>query len=241
MEKLARYLGLIYILRALGQFYIKQVCKKEYLNQLPDIRNERTIELSFLFKNLIELAPKTILDVGTGMTALPHVLSNCGFIVSAVDNIRDYWPKGMFNRHFHVINDDITDAEIGGSYDCITCISVLEHINDFNSAMRSMSGLLKVGGFLLITFPYNDRAYYYNVYKHPDSTVVKEYPFVTQAFSDKEIADWCEKFSLSKIKQEYWQFFEGDYWTCGQELARPRMVNSNENHQLTCLVFKKLS
>jgi 2-polyprenyl-3-methyl-5-hydroxy-6-metoxy-1,4-benzoquinol methylase len=240
LEKIVRALGLLYLLRKIGQFYVRQVCKKEFVSQVFDVHNERAIEFSFLFKNLIELAPKTILDVGTGMTALPHMLRNCGFVVSAIDNIRDYWPSSMFNRHFHVIDDDITNSKITQSFDCITCISVLEHIEDYSLAIRTMSDLLEKGSHLIITFPYHEKTYYPNVYKHPQSLVTKEYPFKTQAFSSNEILEWCKEFSLIKIKQEYWQMYEGEYWTCGREVIPPKMVSVDEKHQLTCLLFRKI-
>lgn len=240
MERFVRSIGLLYVLRLLGQFYIKKVCEKEYKSQVFEAQNERPIEFSFVFKNLIELAPKKILDVGTGMTALPHLLSNCGFVVSAIDNVTDYWPRSMFNRHFYVIDDDITRPKIIDKFDCITCISVLEHIEDYTSAIKSMSELLKNDGYLIITFPYNEISYHPNVYKHPQSSVKKEYPFKTQAFSSNEISEWIGKFSLTKIKQEHWQFYEGDYWTCGPEVVPPKLVSAEERHQLTCLLFKKM-
>jgi hypothetical protein len=41
------------------------------------------------------------------------------------------------------------------------------------------------------------------------------------------------------VKQEFWQFFEGDYWTCGARLPRPVQVGKEQRHQISCMVFQK--
>ena len=63
--------------------YPKWVCKREFESQSFKRFNERPVEFGFVFRKLSELYPRTILDVGTGTTALPHVMRNCGFLVTA--------------------------------------------------------------------------------------------------------------------------------------------------------------
>ena len=225
----------------LGTAYVKRICAHEYKQQVYTSTNERPIEFSFLFKELVEFWPKNILDVGTGITSLPHLLRNCGFLVTATDNIKDYWPSGMINRHYHIINDDITDTLISETFDAITCISVLEHISAHTKAMKSMYRLLKPNGRLILTCPYNEFRYVPNVYMLPESYVNENYPFITQAFSRNELAGWLADNPFSLIKQEYWQFFEGEFWTCGLRLQKPIQVSKNSRHQLSCMVFVKPS
>ena len=229
------------LVNSVGMAYVKSVCKKEYLNQKFVNFNERSIEFAFLFKYLSSIWPKNILDVGSGMTALPHLIQNCGFQVTAIDNIRDYWPSGMVNRHFHIIDDDIKDSNLQkDQFDFIACISVLEHIEDHESAIKSMVDLLKIGGSLMLSFPYTENAYCGNVYLHPDSSVGQKYPFVTQSFSRSQIDVWLKKNSLEVVDQEYWTFFTGHFWTCGERLVKPVKVNRNNSHQLTCVLLKKI-
>ena len=83
-------------------YQVKKICEREFLSQTPGNINERPIEFSFVFKYLTRFYPKTILDVGTGLTSLPHLMRSCGFMVTAIDNVRDYWPKGMVNRHYYI-------------------------------------------------------------------------------------------------------------------------------------------
>ncbi len=239
--RIRRYLGPIKkIMDCIGLHYVQIICAREWKRQEYFSINERPIEFAFLFRQLVKVWPKTILDVGTGKTALPHLMRNCGFLVTATDNIKDYWSSGMVNRHYHVINDDIRKTAITGQFDLITCISVLEHIKEHRGAMKSMYSLLNPGGLLILTCPYNNERYVPNVYKLPESSVTVNYPFVTQAFSRNELNGWLADSSFELIEQEYWDFFEGEYWTCGDMIIPPKNVNVEDRHQLTCIVFKKL-
>jgi 2-polyprenyl-3-methyl-5-hydroxy-6-metoxy-1,4-benzoquinol methylase len=220
-------------------YYLNYLLKNEYLNQTDNTFNERSVEYSFVFKQLTKYCPKEILDVGTGMSALPHLMRNCGFKVTAIDNIKDYWPKGMINRHFYVINDDITKSKLDRKFNLITCISTLEHIVDFEKAIVNMCELLKPNGKIILTFPYNEYQYCENVYMLEDSAAPKNFPFKTQAFSRKEVDNWCKANKLEIIEQEYWKFFSGNYWTTGERLKFPIASNQFENHQISCMIFTK--
>ena len=39
----------------------------------------------------------------------PVLLRTCGFIVTAIDNVHDYWPQGMVHRHWAVHHQDIQE------------------------------------------------------------------------------------------------------------------------------------
>ena len=227
------------LIRRLGMFYVKRLCAREYSSQIVGFINERPIEFAFVFRQLVAFWPERVLDVGTGTTSLPHLMRNCGFHVTATDNVKDYWAAGMVNRHYHVIDDDITQSSLIGHFDTITCISVLEHIQDSQAAIKTMYKLLAPGGRLILTCPYNEKKYVHDVYKLSESAVTKKFSFVTQAFSRKELDLWQEELEFELIEQEYWQFFEGEYWTCGERVIPPRQVGVEEIHQLTCLLFRK--
>jgi 2-polyprenyl-3-methyl-5-hydroxy-6-metoxy-1,4-benzoquinol methylase len=227
------------LIKRAGLLYVRALCAREYKTQVYTGTNERPIEFAFLFRQLVKFWPKRILDVGTGLTSLPHLMRNCGFLVTATDNIKDYWPAGMTNRHYHIVNDDITNTGLTETFDAISCISVMEHIHGHRDAMKSMYKVLNPGGHLILTCPYNEKRYVSNVYELPDSSVREKHAFVTQAFSRNELEEWLADSPFVLIEQEYWQCFEGDYWTCGARVEPPVRVSSGDTHQLCCLVFKK--
>jgi len=72
------------------QWSLKPILFKEY--KFPDFSkiNERPIEYSFVFNNLWQICPNSILDVGTGRTSLPFLMANCGFKVTAIDKVENY-------------------------------------------------------------------------------------------------------------------------------------------------------
>lgn len=222
-----------------GKWYCQEVCRREYESQEFRLINERIIEYRFVFHALSRICPTTVLDVGTGTTALPHLMRNCGCTVTAIDNIKDYWPENMFNRHYFVIDDDITNTNITKRFDLITCVSVLEHVENYKSAIRSMFNLLNPGGHLALTFPYNEAKYIENVYKLPEAGYGQDAPYICQVYSRNELDSWSKEYNGRISEQEYWQVFTGDFWTFGEQLYPPRRVKKDEKHQLTCILIEK--
>jgi SAM-dependent methyltransferase len=219
--------------------YVSRVCEQEFARQTFTRFNERPVEFGFVFRKMTEIYPRTILDIGTGTTALPHLMRNCGSLVTATDNVKDYWPAGMVNRHYHIIDDDIRASRIEARFDLITCISVLEHIGDSDRAVRNMFTLLKPGGHLLLTFPYNERGYVRNVYELPGSSYGQRAPYITQSYSRAELNRWRDENQATIVEQEYWRFWEGEYWTVGTQIIPPVRVSAAERHQLSCVHLKR--
>jgi len=227
------------LIQRLGNLYAREIGRREYLAQEFLGINERSVEYRFAFEHLTQACPRTVLDVGTGRTALPHLMRSCGFLVTAMDNIKDYWPSAMVNRHYHVLDDDILKPKISGPFDFLTCISTLEHIRDHARAMRNMLSLLKPGGRLVVTFPYNEKTYVENVYALPGSIGADKYPFMTQVFSRRELDLWTRDSGARIIAQEYWRYFDGPFWTIGQRVVPPVRVESSDLHQITCIALVK--
>lgn len=226
------------LVRAVGDAYVRARRRKEYESQQFLGVNERPVELRFIFHHLARCCPRTVLDVGTGMTALPSLMRTCGLVVTAIDNVTDYWSSGMTNPHFHVIDDDITRTRLDREFDFITCVSTLEHIRDHDQAVSSMFKLLAPGGCIAITCPYNERAYVENVYALPGSSVKVAYPFVTQAYSRREVEAWLAACGGRVADQEYWQFYTGEYWTEGELICPPRQVGAGDLHQISCILLQ---
>ncbi len=215
------------------------LCRLEFAPPSFTRFNERPVELSFLFKNLSVFYPKKILDIGSGTSSLPHLIRMCGMEVKATDYKSSYWSNSLINRHYIVQKDDITNTDIKGSFDFIVCISALEHIPNHNDAVKNMFGLLSGQGHILLTFPYTEKSYKHNVYELPGSTYGQKSPYITQSFSRAEINGWLKANNGRIVSQEYWQFWDGDYWTVGNQVIPPRLVGSEEKHQITCILLAK--
>jgi SAM-dependent methyltransferase len=228
------------LVRAMGRAYIRELCRKEFATQSFSHVNERPVEYRFVFQHLSTTTSMKLLDVGTGTTALPQLLRNCGYLVTSIDNIRDYWKESDFtNRHFHVIDDNIIMSSLEERFDFITCISVLEHIPQHDRALDSMFSLLNPGGFIALTFPYNESNYIENVYMLPGSGYGRDLSYVCQAYSRVQLDRWLARNGGKLIDQEYWQMFTGEYWTSGERLRPPVQVDRDERHQLTCVLLQK--
>ena len=223
-----------------ARLYLNPKLRHEWKKRTGRRRNERPVEYAFAMKWLARLYPKTILDVGSGTTSFPQVMADCGFHVTAIDKITGYWNDMFFNRHYYIIDDDITSPRLKEKFDIVTCISVLEHIRDHQLAVKGIFSLLRSGGHIVLTFPYNEKEYIPNVYQLPGAGYGQDWSFICQVFSRREIDDWLSQNSARIIDQEYYQSFTGDYWTFGQRLYPQRRVKMEEKHHLTCLTLQAI-
>lgn len=225
-----------------GRWYIGRICATESSNQTFQFHNERPIEYGFALRELAEHRPKSVLDVGTGTTAWPHILKNCGFMVTAIDNVADYWPEGMVNRHWTVRDVDILDPlELHERFGAVTCISTLEHIEDYMTAVRNMLALLEDGGRLILTCPYNHREFSANVYERPDALYGKEPSFggiICRSFSAKQMEEWLG-LGATLEKRELWRLFSGPVWATGARIPWEKAESEDAPHQLGCFVLRK--
>lgn len=221
-------------------WFIKPILLRE--SKFPRFKkiNERAIEYGFIFKHLWQICPAEVLDVGTGTSALPHLIANCGFKVTAIDKMQGSWKGNFVNRHYYIKKNDIAHSTIKQKFDFITCISVLEHITNHESAISGMFNLLKNKGYLLLTFPYNEKQYIENVYKLPGVGYGENSPYICKIYSRKEITEWLIKNGGQIVEQEYYEIFTGDFWTFGKYIYPPRKVDRNNKHHLTCLLIQKL-
>lgn len=238
---MASWLGARRVLASLGDEYVRRRCRQDFDGQQFRRTNERPIEYGYVFRQLNLLQPRTVLDVGSGVSALPSLLSTCGFVVTATDNVRDYWPMGMVNRHWHVVDDDIRDSALPGPFDAVVCVSTLEHIVEHRAAMRHMLRLTRPGGHLIVTAPYHETRYHPNVYAEPEAAYGRDLPYPAQSFSRAELDGWLAgEYRATLVDQEYWKCFVGELWTFGELLRPPRRAaGPEEPHQLTCLTIQR--
>jgi 2-polyprenyl-3-methyl-5-hydroxy-6-metoxy-1,4-benzoquinol methylase len=134
----------------------------------PIEATDRYVEVPFVLRNLPK-PPAKVLDVGCSGSMFPLILQAIGYETTGIDQ-RPHEAKEMF----HFVNADICVYSDTTKYDCITCISTLEHIGiggrygckdsgkaDY-IALKNMAGKLKPKGYILMTIPIDD---FYSVVK----------------------------------------------------------------------------
>lgn len=217
----------------------REVCRREILNQKSAVINEQLGGYRFTLQCICEVHGQTILDVGTGPSAFPALLQTNGCAVTAIDEMTSYWKNSIFpNRHFYVIKDDITNPKFSGTFDVVTCTNTIQHIPNHLDAVREMFNFLRPGGFLILTFVYNEKKYVKNVYELPNAGYGQNYPFICQIFSRQEIDLWLADNPGKILKQEYFEMFNGEFWTF-EGRCQPRKVTVTDRHHYTHILIQK--
>jgi len=137
------------------------------------------------------------------------------------------------------LRDDITNPSIGGEFDAITCLSVIEHIQDHAAAIRGLRMLLSPGGHAILSFPYNERRFIDNVYALPGVSYGTEVPYICRVYSRRELDGWLAK-GFEIVRQEYYRIFSGDLWAFGERLSPPEKTDMNTPHHLTCVLLRAI-
>jgi len=223
----------------IGKKYLSLILNAEQKKKPFKVINERSTEYLFALKYLRMLCPGDVLDIGSGKSSWPHLLSTCGFKVKAIDKMGNYWDS-FFNRHYKIDNEDITDPKTKQKFQFITCLSVLEHIPNHLRAMVNIHNMLEDNGHLVLTFPYNEDFYHSNIYKHPQAGYGQDANFITQVFSRASIDEWLSATSFEIVEQKYYRVFTGALWTIGKRLTPCEEVTRFHNHHLTCILLKKI-
>jgi SAM-dependent methyltransferase len=214
--------------------------RAEWENAPAPELNEGTVQYPFAIRVLTESAAQQVLDVGTGTTAWPHLLLGCGFKVTAVDEVASYWgPGGFFNRHFYVQHADIRDPQLRAHFDAITCLNVMSTIPDDRAALAGMLSVLRHGGHLILTFPYNEHRAIPNAYELPGAGYGRSARYICRMYSRTDLDAWLQEFDIQLIEQEYYRLFAGEFWTMGGR-ETPRRVDVTDRHHFTSLLLRRI-
>ena len=200
---------------------------------------QRLIEHAFVFDVLADYGPEKVLDVGTGTrSTLPATLLEAQVEVVAIDEMVSYWGHAVENRYSPIIPADILSPnkciKNSAPFDAVTCICTLEHIIGHDRAVKNMVDLLKVGGVLILTFPYASE-YELDIYNKLGRP--KQYP--VQLFSGVEVAIWCNQNPVELKRIEFSKHFEGETWGVGGRLLKPRRHRTESESDFCCLALEK--
>ena len=132
----------------------------------------RVMELPVFVEELLRSSEQELnyLDIGSGESILPaFVASRTKYRVTVIDKFHWVRKQKMYlerfgrqdwltNGRFNILEQDFLKADLpDASFDVITAVSVLEHIegNGDTEAILKISRLLKPGGWFLMSSPYN--------------------------------------------------------------------------------------
>ena len=232
-----------YIFKRVNSLLYSIVLKLEHNTRVKHTYlNERSIEYGFALKNLLEHKAMDVLDVGSGTCAFPAVLEHCGYNIVASDVKGEYWNYRYTNRHIHIETDDITNSRFAPkSFDAITCLSVLEHIGNYQDAMRNMGNLLKDNGILIISFPYTYDEYCDNVYRLDSADAISRgFKYIARSFSDNVIKDWEEKNNLKRLEIVLFRGWTGKFWRSGERIKVPEIGTNRDVANGICILYKRI-
>lgn len=157
-----------------------------------------------------------ILDAGAGELQYKPYCSHLDYVSQDFSQYdgqgdgRGIQPPTWKNPRIDIVSDIISIPEPSESFDAVMCVEVLEHLPDPISALKELTRLLKPGGVLVLTAPFNSLTHF------------SPYFFYT-GFSRYFYEHWLENlgFSIQDIQPN------GNYFEyLGQELRRVPEVST---------------
>jgi ubiquinone/menaquinone biosynthesis C-methylase UbiE len=149
----------------------------------------------------------SMLDAGFGTGVYSFTLADRVRTIDAIDidGKKVHYAKNMNNNLFGNIQfrtADLTDLPFAdSSYDLIICSDVLEHIKEDELAFYHLGRVLKKGGTLLITVPYDSKK---------NRITYKHYHHERPGYTESKMQDLCTKNGLVLEKAEGYSYLYAD-------------------------------
>lgn len=111
----------------------------------------RQWEYPWLMKNVPFSKNKTVVDAGGGTCYFPDIVSKYSKSVTILDRNIGFIKKGV-DFEYPFIKQDLSEKlTTKEKFDIVLCVSVLEHIDDYISAIKRLTQLVKKDGYLAMT------------------------------------------------------------------------------------------
>src|SRR5687767_11920900 len=128
--------------------------------QAPEDYNDPTGPMrQALFRKHVKLsAGASVLDVGCGRGEFCAFFQQLGLAAEGIDISRtgiEYARKQHPGITFHAGEVQALLPSRAGSFDCVFCSEVIEHLFDVGSFLEAVNRLLKPGGVFVLTTPYH--------------------------------------------------------------------------------------
>ena len=102
------------------------------------------------------LEGKTALDVGCGAGLLAEPLARMGAKVTGIDAAPELIAVARAHAEAQGLGIDylaIPVEQVGGTYDLVTCLEVIEHVAEPSEFLRSLTARLAPGGLMILSTP----------------------------------------------------------------------------------------
>lgn len=140
-----------------GLNVVNKIVPETILKNINNQNSGRAQVRDFLLKNIeredLGEKPK-LLDIGCGIGRFLYLLKDAGFVLEGLE-------PGKVERDFvrNVLNLNINDGILANhkldaeSYDIVTALAVIEHVNNPLKTIEAMANLIKPNGYILLTTP----------------------------------------------------------------------------------------
>jgi ubiquinone/menaquinone biosynthesis C-methylase UbiE len=169
-----------------------------------------------------------VLDAGCGSGVYSFSLSKKAERIESIDIDKDkikYLNEVIKYNNINFSEGDICKLKFRDKeFDLIICSDVLEHVKCDNLAFSELSRVLKNGGTMLITVPYNSKKNYKNY---------KNYGHERPGYNEKNFAEWADKNNLKIEKLEF-------YSSNAAEIASDFLYKFNKSALILAVLFYPL-
>ena len=159
----------------------------------------------------INLAGKSVVDVGCGGGILSEAMAHHGANVTAIDMAeaslsvaRLHQLKSKLDIDYRNISAEQLAAESPQTFDVVCCLEMLEHVPDPSSIVEACFRMLKPGGIVFFsTINRNPKSYLFAVVgaEYLLNLIPKGTHDYARFIKPSELAAWCRDNELSLIKQ----------------------------------------
>ena len=164
----------------------------------------RYVEYPRVMERLAGARPQRVLDIGSNYGLVWQWAAAQGVLVHATDicditlrDARSVLPNGVRER-IHISLHDATKLGFADeSFDAVTVISTIEHIEDDRAVIAEIARVLKTGGLAIVTVPVNPE--YHEVRDNPSFPLIRHYDiealenrfFSAPILSKEDLELWC--------------------------------------------------